>query len=98
MGAAVIIETQDTGVFGHEEADVTIISYVLQAVGEGKNVVCVLCDDTDVFVLLCSGCGGTSLWTSARCIWSAGMERYSTSIRRALNKATTACSCLECTL
>ena len=52
MGAAVTIDTQDTGVFGHEETDVTIISYVLQAVGEGKNVVRVLCDDTDVFVLL----------------------------------------------
>ena len=52
MGAAVTIDTQDTGVFGHEEADITIISYVLQAVGEGNNVVLVLCDDTDVFVLL----------------------------------------------
>ena len=38
--------------FGHEEADITLISYVLQAVGEGKNVVRVFCDDTDVFVLL----------------------------------------------
>ena len=38
--------------FEHEEADVTIISYVLQAVGEGKSVVRVLCDDTDVLVLL----------------------------------------------
>ena len=52
MGTAVTIDTQYTGVFGHEEADVTIISYVLQAVGEGNNVVRVLCDDTDVFVLL----------------------------------------------
>ena len=52
MGAAVAIDTQDTGAFGHEEAGVTIISYVLQAVGEGKNVVRVFCDDTDVFVLL----------------------------------------------
>ena len=52
MGAAVIIDTQDTGAFEHEAADVTIISYVLQAVGEGKNVVRVSCDDTDVFVLL----------------------------------------------
>ena len=34
---------------------------------------------------LCSGCRGTSLWTSARCRWSTGMERYSTSTRRALN-------------
>ena len=52
MSAALTIETQDTGVFGHEEVGVTIISYVLQAVGEGKNVVRVLCDDTDVFMLL----------------------------------------------
>ena len=55
MSAAVPIDNQDTGMFGHEEVGVTIISYVLQAVGEGNNVVCVLCDDTDVF--LCSGCG-----------------------------------------
>ena len=48
ISAAVTIDTQDTGLFGHEE----IISYVLQAVGEGKNVVGVLCDDTDVFMLL----------------------------------------------
>ena len=51
MGSAVTIDTQYTGVFGHEEADVTVISYVLQADGEGNNVVRVLCDDTDVFVL-----------------------------------------------
>ena len=43
---------QDTGVSGHEEMGVIIISYVLQAVGEGKNVVRVLCDGTDVFVFL----------------------------------------------
>ena len=35
MSAAVTIDTQDTGVFGHEEVGVTIISYVLQVVGEG---------------------------------------------------------------
>ena len=52
ISAAVTIDTQDTGVFGHEEVGVIIISYVLQAVGEGKNVVGVLCDDTDVFMLL----------------------------------------------
>ena len=43
---------QYTGVFGHEEMGVIIISYVLQAVGEGNNVVRVLCDGTDVFVFL----------------------------------------------
>ena len=34
MAAAVTIDTQDKGVFGHEEADVTIIRCVLQAVGK----------------------------------------------------------------
>ena len=52
MSAAVTIDTQDTGVFTYEEVGVTIISYVLHAVGEGKNVVRVLCDDKDVFTLL----------------------------------------------
>ena len=62
--SAVTIDTQDTRVFGHEEAYVTIISYMMQAVGKGK--LRVLCDDTDVSCFLCSGCGGTSLWASAR--------------------------------
>ena len=39
MGAAVTIDTRDPGVFGHKEVDVTIISYVQQAVDEGNNVV-----------------------------------------------------------
>ena len=47
MGAAVTIDTQNTGAFGHEEADVTIISYLMQAVGVGKNVVRVFCNDTE---------------------------------------------------
>ena len=51
MGTAVTIDTQNTGVFGNEEADVTIISYMLQAVGRGKNVEHIICDDTDVSVL-----------------------------------------------
>ena len=85
MGAAVIIDTQDTGAFGHEEADVTIISYVLKAVGEGNNVVRVFATILTCSCFLCSGCGGTSLWTRARCRLNAGMERYPTSTRRALN-------------
>ena len=52
MNAAVTIDTRNPGVFGHGEADVTIISYVLQVVGDGKNVGRVSCDDTDVFVLI----------------------------------------------
>ena len=70
MGAAVTIATQDTGVFGHEKADVTIISYVLHVVGEGKNVVRVLCDDTDVFVLIVFW-----LWRN-QLVYQMQMERW----------------------
>ena len=42
MGAAVTINTQDTGMFAHEEAKFTIISYVLQPFVEGKNGACAL--------------------------------------------------------
>ena len=38
--------------FGHDEADITMISYVLVAATSAKGVIRVLSDDTDVFVLL----------------------------------------------
>ena len=42
----------DDDVFGHDEADITIISYMLQSADDGCHVVKVLSDDTDIFVLL----------------------------------------------
>ena len=79
MGAAFTIDTQDTGLFRHEEADVTIISYVLQAVGSGNNVVRILCDDTDMFVLLVFWMWRNQLVDKCQ----LRMERCSTSTRRA---------------
>ena len=38
--------------FEHDETDVTIIVYLLQAADGGKSVIRILTDDTDVFVLL----------------------------------------------
>ena len=52
IGENVVMETKDDGAFSHDEADITMISYVLQAAYAGKNVIRVLSDDTDVFVLL----------------------------------------------
>ena len=37
---------------GHDEADITMVSHVLEAAKHGKDVIRVLSDDTDVFVLL----------------------------------------------
>ena len=39
----------------HEEADITLISYMLQAAGARALTIHILCDDTDVFVLLVWG-------------------------------------------
>lgn len=51
-GPNITLDSQDEGLFHHEEADVTMVSYVLEAAKKGHRVVRVLSDDTDVFVLL----------------------------------------------
>ncbi len=52
LGCGVLVESKDDGGFLHDEADITIISYMLQAADEGRQVVRVLSDDSDIFVLL----------------------------------------------
>ena len=75
MGAAVTIDTQDTGAIGHDEADVTLISYVLQAVGE-VIMWCVCFATIQTWSgFLCTECGGTSLLTIVRYRRSSRMER-----------------------
>ena len=46
------METRDDAVFDHDEADVTMVSYVLKSTNNGKRVINVLSDDTNAFVLL----------------------------------------------
>ena len=46
------MDSRDDGLFTHDEADVTLIAYMLQAAEFGKDVVRILSDDTDVFVML----------------------------------------------
>ena len=72
IGENVVMETKDDGAFSHDEADITMISYVLQAAYAGKNVIRVLSDDTDAFVLLV-------YWVykaarSAKCRWSDALN------------------------
>ena len=47
-----MMETRDDGAFSHDEADITMVSYVIQAARYGKDVILVVSDDTDVFVVL----------------------------------------------
>ena len=52
MDADMSIDSRYNGGFEHDEADVTMIAYLLQAAESGKLVIRILTDDTDVFVLL----------------------------------------------
>ena len=52
VGDMTTTESRDDSAFDHDEADITIISYVIEAAKCGKDVIRVLSDDTDVFELL----------------------------------------------
>ena len=52
LGNNVTMVGREESMYSHDEADITIISYLLEAVKNGKNIVRVISDDTDVFVLL----------------------------------------------
>ena len=52
VGDMTTTESRDDSAFDHDEADITMISYVVEAAQCGKDVIRVLSDDTDVFVLL----------------------------------------------
>ena len=43
---------EDEGLFNHEEADVLMVSYMIDVVRDGRKVIRILSDDTDVFVIL----------------------------------------------
>jgi hypothetical protein len=52
LGMDVLMVGEDEGPFTHDEADVLMVSYMLQAVREGKRVIRIVSDDTDVFIIL----------------------------------------------
>ena len=48
----ITMETRNDGAFGHDEADITMVSCVIQAANYRKYIIRMVSDDTDVFVLL----------------------------------------------
>ena len=52
FGDDVTVESPRDCQFRHDEADISIISFLLQATNSGLQVIRILSDDTDVFVLL----------------------------------------------
>ena len=52
LGVSTTMETCDDCTFLHDEADITMVSFVLEAAKSGQSLIHVLSDNTDVFVLL----------------------------------------------
>ena len=69
LGPQVSVQSRDDDVFLHDEADVTIISYLIQAADDGRQVVRILTDDSDIFVLLVLGEALCSQLLGARFEW-----------------------------
>ncbi len=52
VGCNLTMDSYNDCAFDHDEADLTIISYVLDATRHVKSIVQIVSDDTDVFLLL----------------------------------------------
>ena len=73
LGENTTVETGDDCIFKHDEADVTMVSFVLEATKSGQSVIQILSDDTDVFIpllgvsgrLAIQGTDGALGWISA---------------------------------
>ena len=77
------MEIRDDAEFGHDEADITMVSCVTEAANSGKSVIRIYSDDTDVFVpLVCCVCVGRS--SSARCRWTGAVDWDSAGYQRHL--------------
>ena len=67
-----MVSTADC-IVSHDEADVSLISYMLDAARRGAKTVRILSDNTDVFVLM--------IWClKVTCTWRDGMALFSISI------------------
>ena len=75
LGENVMMETRDDGTFDHDEADITMVSYVIQAAKYQKNV-------TRLWSVMTPMClsywfiGYTEQHCSVRSKWRDGMEQY----------------------
>ena len=52
MDSHTLMVGEDKGLLNHDEADVLMISYMIEAVRKGKRVIRITSDDTDVIILL----------------------------------------------
>ena len=52
MDSHILMVGEDKGLFNHDEADVLMISYMIEVVRKDKKVIRIISDDTDVLILL----------------------------------------------
>ena len=52
IGENTIAETEEYCNYFNDEADVTMVFFVMDAAKSGQSVICILSDDTEVFVLV----------------------------------------------
>ena len=72
LAPTVLMVGEDEGMFNHEDADVLMVSFMIDAVRYGKKNIRILSDDTDAFVILISGYGNwlSRLWCRWRMGWN----------------------------
>ena len=56
IGSNIALVSRTDSIVRHDEADISLISYMLKAAAAGADIVRILSDDTDVFVLLVYWC------------------------------------------
>ena len=56
IGSNIELVSRTDSIVRHDEADISLISYILKAAAAGADIVRILSDDTDVFVLLVYWC------------------------------------------
>ena len=56
IGSNIELVSRTDSIVRHDEADISLISYMLKAAAAGADIVRILSDDTDVFVLLVYWC------------------------------------------
>lgn len=56
LGANIELVSHTDSIVQHDEADISLVSYMLHAASGGAHTVRILSDDTDVFVLLVYWC------------------------------------------
>ena len=80
IGDHIELVSRADSIVTHDEADVSLISYMLDAARHGAATIRILCGDTDVFVLMVYWCWKAGIHVACR--WRNGTELFWISIQQ----------------